>query len=81
MQTRCVRCRSPKKGRQAAFFVEYQHLVLDGPEHVAKSDWIGHGWCDPCCTECFRQLLVTSELTWLKAIPLPDVAATSQESN
>ncbi len=64
MQIRRDKCCSLTSGRQAAYLVEYQVLMLDDPEHVTESDWAGHGWWD---------------LFWLEAIPLSDVAVISKE--
>ena len=54
MQAKCGRYRSLKNGRHAAFFVEYQVLVLDDPEYVAETGQAVHGWWGPCCVECLR---------------------------
>jgi hypothetical protein len=80
-QTRCDRCRRVENGRLAAYFVEYQVLVLDDPGYVVETGGVVYCWWGPCCTECLGRVQETPELIWLEAMPLSDVVTTSKESD
>ena len=60
-QTRCDRCRRVENGRLAAYFVEYQVLVLDDPGYVVEIGGVVYGWWGPCCTECLGPVLTTAQ--------------------
>jgi len=57
-------------GRNAAFFVEYQLLVLGNPEYVAETGSVVRSWWGASCRECLVRVLGAPELIWLEAIPL-----------